>query len=75
MPPIVADTTPINYLVLIEAVDVLPRLYERVLIPPSVLAELSDPDAPSQVRTWAMQPRDWLRVVPLQAAPDSYRLR
>jgi len=28
---IVADTTPLNYLVLIETVDILPKLYERVL--------------------------------------------
>ncbi|SRR5216683_4153089 len=71
MPPIVADTTPLNYLVLIESVEVLPRLYGRVLIPPSVLAELSDPHAPEQVRTWAMQPRDWLSVVPLRGPADS----
>jgi predicted nucleic acid-binding protein len=71
MPPIVADTTPLNYLVLIEAAEVLHRLYIRVLIPPSVLAELSGPDAPAQVRTWALQPRNWLRVAPLQAPADS----
>ncbi|HKV64490.1 MAG TPA: hypothetical protein VJO16_21470 [Candidatus Acidoferrum sp.] len=71
MPPIVADTTPLNYLVLIEAVDVLHRLFRRVLIPPSVLAELSNLHAPDQVRTWAEQPRNWLRVVPLQAPADS----
>ena len=71
MPPIVADTTPLNYLVLIEAVELLPRLYGRVLVPPSVFAELSDPDAPGQVRTWAMQSRDWLGVVPLRAPADS----
>ncbi len=33
MPPIVADTTPLNYLVLIEAIEILPQLYGRVLIP------------------------------------------
>jgi|SRR5579864_814391 len=71
MPPIVADTTPLNYLVLIEAAEVLPRLYGRVLIPPSVLAELSNPYAPVQVRTWAAQSRDWLRVLPLRAPADS----
>jgi len=71
MPLIVADTTPLNYLVLIEAVELLPRLYGRVLIPPSVLAELSDPYAPVQVRAWAMQSPDWLRIVPLLAPADS----
>jgi predicted nucleic acid-binding protein len=71
MPPIVADTTPLNYLVLIEAVEVLPRLYGRVLIPPSVVAELSDPHAPGQVRAWATLSRDWLHVVQVQAPADS----
>jgi predicted nucleic acid-binding protein len=71
MLPIVADTTPLNYLVLIGAVEVLPRLYGRVLIPPAVKAELSDPHAPSQVRAWVLQPRSWLHVVPLRVPADS----
>jgi predicted nucleic acid-binding protein len=75
MQPIVADTTPLNYLVLIEAVEVLPRLYGSVLIPPSVLAELTDPFAPVHVRDWATQSRNWLRVVPLHAAADSSLMR
>jgi predicted nucleic acid-binding protein len=71
MPLIVADTTPLNYLVLIEAVEVLPRLYGRVLIPPAVMAELSDPLAPAQVRAWVTQSRSWLHVVPLRAPADA----
>ena len=38
---VVADTSPINYLVLIEQIDLLTRLYTRILIPPAVLAERS----------------------------------
>src|SRR5207302_1786760 len=63
-------TTPLHYLVLIEAAELLPRLYGRVLIPPSVLAELSHPDAPAEVRNWALQSREWLRVVQLQSPVD-----
>jgi predicted nucleic acid-binding protein len=37
---VVADTSPINYLVLIGQIDLLTRLYKRILIPPAVLAEL-----------------------------------
>ena len=37
---VVADTSPINYLVLIGQIDLLIRLYTRILIPPAVLAEL-----------------------------------
>jgi predicted nucleic acid-binding protein len=71
VPPLVADTTPLNYLVLIEAIEVLPRLYGSVLIPPSVLAELSNPHAPVQVSAWAAQSNEWLRVLPLRAPADS----
>jgi predicted nucleic acid-binding protein len=35
---VVADTSPINYLVLIGHIHLLARLYTRILIPPSVLA-------------------------------------
>ena len=38
---VVSDATPLNYLVLINAVEVLPRLFSAVLIPPAVAAELS----------------------------------
>jgi len=71
MPHIVADTTPLNYLVLIDAVDILPRLYGRVLIPPAVKTELSDPLAPGQVRSWASRSLPWLHVVTLRAPADS----
>jgi predicted nucleic acid-binding protein len=43
VPTVVADTGPLRYLVLIDAIDVLPRLFGRVLIPGIVSAELSRP--------------------------------
>jgi predicted nucleic acid-binding protein len=47
---VIADTGPINYLVLIGEIDVLPALYERVVIPPSVHEELGRKRAPEAVR-------------------------
>ncbi len=41
MAVIVSDTTPLNYLVLIGAIDILPGLYIRVFVPPAVKAELA----------------------------------
>jgi predicted nucleic acid-binding protein len=70
MSTIVADTTPLNYLILIEAVDLLPRLYGGALLPPSVLAELAHPHAPGVVRNWASQPPVWLRVMQPQSPAD-----
>ena len=50
---VIADTGPIHYLILIDHVDILPRLFERVVLPSAVLAELSHPFAPASVRRWA----------------------
>ena len=36
---VIADTTPLNYLVLIDRDQVLPQLYGRVLIPVAVWQE------------------------------------
>ena len=60
---IVSDTTPLNYLVLIEAVEILPRLYSRVLIPPAVRDELNQSNTPEPVRIWLGQAPSWLEVV------------
>jgi predicted nucleic acid-binding protein len=67
---VIADTTPLNYLVLIDAAHLLPRLFGQVFIPPAVWDELNDPDTPARVRTWLSQPPTWLRVQPLLSAPD-----
>ena len=40
---VIADTSPLNYLVWIEVVELLPQLYVRVVIPPEVRDELLAP--------------------------------
>ena len=45
---VVADTSPINYLILIQHELLLPTLYTQVIIPPAVLRELEDPETPSR---------------------------
>jgi len=59
---VVSDTSPLNYLVLIQHVDVLPSLFGRVLAPPSVVAELLHPGTPPAIRAWAEAPPTWLEV-------------
>ena len=49
MTVVVADTSPLNYLVLIGRIDVLRDLYGSVLVPPEVLAELSASRSPALV--------------------------
>jgi predicted nucleic acid-binding protein len=59
---VVSNTSPLNYLVLIDAVGVLPTLFGRVIVPPAVLAELQHPSAPEAVRTWVRLHPPWLEV-------------
>jgi predicted nucleic acid-binding protein len=59
---VVADTSPINYLVLIGQINLLNQLYGRTLIPSAVLAELRHPAAPRTVREWALNAPHWLEV-------------
>jgi predicted nucleic acid-binding protein len=59
---VVADTGPIHYLVLIGAIDVLPRIYHRLVIPSSVFDELVHPHAPEAVRIWSAALPAWIEV-------------
>ena len=59
---VVSNTSPLNYLILIEVIDVLPQLYERVIIPPSVYQELRAPETPEVVRSWIEGHSDWLEI-------------
>lgn len=59
---IVCDTGPLRYLTEIEAVNVLPLLYGRILTTPAVLRELRFEHFPDRVRQWAGQPPPWLEI-------------
>ncbi|MGA3028916.1 MAG: DUF3368 domain-containing protein [Bryobacteraceae bacterium] len=56
----VADTSPLCFLILIGEIDLLPRLFSRVLAPQAVLAELLHEDAPGAVRSWASNLPPWI---------------
>ena len=68
---VVADTSPLNYLVLIEQIDLLPQLYGRVLIPEAVLDELSAMETPRLVRVWATNLPEWIEVSPATPIHDA----
>ncbi|MBM4044816.1 MAG: DUF3368 domain-containing protein [Planctomycetes bacterium] len=61
---VIADTSPLNYLILIGMDEVLAGLYRQVLIPEEVLRELQHPDSPKVVAEWAAQLPAWVEVVP-----------
>jgi predicted nucleic acid-binding protein len=59
---VVSDTSPLNYLVLCRAVDVLPRLYGVVYVPGAVISELRHPGAPQPVKSWLDSAPGWLVI-------------
>ena len=59
---VVADTTPLRYLVVIERDHLLPALYGRVLIPPAVAEELNQNSTPDVVRAWMASRPHWLEI-------------
>jgi predicted nucleic acid-binding protein len=69
MSAVICDTGPLNYLVLIEAVEILPRLFSPVLIPPAVQGELLHRNAQASVREWAASPPSWISLVSAISPP------
>jgi predicted nucleic acid-binding protein len=61
---VVADATPLHYLILIDAVHVLPRLFQKIHIPIEIRDELTREGAPPSVRSWMQQAPDWLEILP-----------
>jgi predicted nucleic acid-binding protein len=60
---VIADATPLRYLILLEAIDTLPTLYERVLIPQIVANELQRPSTPLPCGNgWQQRQPAYIRV-------------
>ncbi len=70
---VVSNTSPLNYLVLIDASHVLPALYEQVLIPTAVHDELRAAGTPDKVRYWLDAVPVWLMVrqAPAHVVPEN----
>lgn len=68
---IVSDTSPINYLILIEQIHTLYELYRRVIVPASVHRELQAAETPDAIRSWLAERPDWLEVVSVSNPADS----
>ena len=72
---VVADTSPLNYLVLIGQVEILPALFEKVFVPQIVRNELRHDEAPERVRRWIGEPPSWLEIAAEEHVGDDPDLR
>ena len=71
----IADTGPLNYLVLLQKEYLLPELYGQVVIPFAVWHELRHSNAPPEVRRWLSSPPSWLVLAPVQQLDLSLDMR
>jgi predicted nucleic acid-binding protein len=67
---VVADTSPLNYLIQIQCEHVLPRLYRVVVVPLGVIEELRSDKAPFAVKAWFESLPYWLEIRPLATTPN-----
>lgn len=59
---VVSDTSPLNYLILIDYQDVLPTLFGQIIIPQAVLNELQHTKTPDKIKNWVAAKPVWLEV-------------
>ncbi len=58
---VVADTGPLNYLIQINAIELLPKLFGRIIVP-ALARRAWTSHAPVVVRDWIAQVPPWLEV-------------
>jgi predicted nucleic acid-binding protein len=67
---VIADASPLHYLILLESIDILPVLFGRIVIPRAVAEELQHPRTPAVVRVWIATPPAWLDIQDVSIAPE-----
>lgn len=68
MTVVVADTSPLRYLAVIDSLQVLSALYERVIVPGTVIGELAHANAPLEARAFVASLPTWVEVGHADAA-------
>lgn len=72
---VVADAGPINYLIQIEQIDLLPLLFEAVFVPEKVWDELRHGKADAKVRHWVTTPPFWIEISETDSPTDDPAMR
>ena len=68
---VVADTSPIFYLLAISQIQLLPRLFTTVFVPDAVHQELCHPTAPPMLQERIARHPSWLEVMPIDLDDDA----
>lgn len=67
---VVSNTSPLCYLILIDQIRLLPRLFTKVTIPQAVQAELADARAPLPLQEWIANPPLWMEIRGVASTDD-----
>jgi predicted nucleic acid-binding protein len=59
---VISDTSPINYLILTGEIEILEKLFKRIVIPQAVFSELQHTKTPQQVKDWIANAPSWFEV-------------
>jgi predicted nucleic acid-binding protein len=59
---IVSDNSPLNVLIRIDCQDILPKLFDQILIPPEVAEEMAHPAAPAVIQEFVRHLPPWLSI-------------
>ena len=59
---VVSDTSPLNYIVLIDLSLILPKLFERIVIPQAVRRDLLSAAAPDAIKQFMSTEPEWLET-------------
>jgi predicted nucleic acid-binding protein len=71
---VVSDTTPVNYLILIDQIHLLKELYGCVFLPQAVYEETQREGTPEKVREWTSDRPEWAEVRAAAATDPALKL-
>jgi predicted nucleic acid-binding protein len=72
---VVCDTSPICYLLLIEQIQILPQLFNQIMIPPGVQNELLAEQDFSLIQSWITDPPTWVNIQPVPQLLDNLPIK
>jgi len=67
---VISDTSAICYLILIDEIEILQKLYQKVLITTVIQRELSHLSSPEMVKRWISNPPPWLEIRTIEDCTD-----
>jgi len=68
---VVADASPLHYLILLECPHILQTLFGRIPLPRAVAEELQHPQTPAVVSTWMARAPAWVDTRNVGTPPDT----